>query len=313
MNKTERQLSDEEKNEEVSNSKIGVGILLKEGREKKGLGYDEVSEITRIRPYILEALENEEWDRVPSLVLVTGFIRSYARAIGLEEDEVITLYQEMVPPESSSLNVLEKAAKSRWKFPVILISFLLIVCICAFYLWKENTSDRVPSASEETVNLPQDEIAEPEGAQEVTEEIESPSAQDQQDEKALTLEAVPEAVEVETGDDSPAEEEESRIDMENPSIVPESDTTDSPVVNDETASRELVLEAGISETTWVRILVDSQEPREYLFQAGDRTEWKAEYCLELIIGNAGGIELMFNGAKIENLGEPGQVVHLKLP
>jgi cytoskeleton protein RodZ len=53
--------------------------------------------------------------------------------------------------------------------------------------------------------------------------------------------------------------------------------------------------------------------KEYVFAPSDTPEWEAEKGFELLIGNAGGIVLEFNGKKMDNLGKQGQVVRIKLP
>jgi hypothetical protein len=75
----------------------------------------------------------------------------------------------------------------------------------------------------------------------------------------------------------------------------------------------LTLMANIRERTWIKIYVDDGDPKEYIFKPGSRHEWKARKGFDLTIGNAGGIDLEFNGEKIENLGAPGQVVRLVFP
>jgi hypothetical protein len=75
----------------------------------------------------------------------------------------------------------------------------------------------------------------------------------------------------------------------------------------------LTLTARVRERTWIKIYVDDGDPKEYIFNPGNRHEWKARKGFDLIIGNADGIDLEFNGEKIENLGAPGQVVRLVFP
>ena len=53
--------------------------------------------------------------------------------------------------------------------------------------------------------------------------------------------------------------------------------------------------------------MDQQDPKEYMFRPGSSPEWKAKEGFELLIGNACGIGFEFNGRKIDNLGERGQL------
>jgi hypothetical protein len=75
----------------------------------------------------------------------------------------------------------------------------------------------------------------------------------------------------------------------------------------------LVLTGHVKERTWIRICVDDQEPKEYIFQPGSRPQWKGVRGFNILIGNAAGIEFDLNGETYENLGELGKVVRLKLP
>ena len=130
-------------------------------------------------------------------------------------------------------------------------------------------------------------------------------------EKALTRadsapEPSPELVDVKPPSNSLAEKAATSFSAE-PLLAYE------PEITPETEIRELILKANVIEKTWVRIFVDDQEPKEYIFTPGSDPEWKAKEGMELLIGNAGGIRFEFNGVQVENIGNPGQVVRLSLP
>jgi len=88
--------------------------------------------------------------------------------------------------------------------------------------------------------------------------------------------------------------------------------TQAPKVQKENISEHrLVLSC--NERTWVRIYLDSEPVKEYLFNPGDRYEWVAKEGFEIKIGNAAGVELEYNGKKYQNLGRKGHVILLKFP
>jgi cytoskeletal protein RodZ len=68
------------------------GEQLKRERELRGVSLEEVSAATRIAPRFLEALENEQWDKLPGGVFNRGFIRAVARYLGLDEDNLVSEY-----------------------------------------------------------------------------------------------------------------------------------------------------------------------------------------------------------------------------
>jgi cytoskeleton protein RodZ len=65
--------------------------------------------------------------------------------------------------------------------------------------------------------------------------------------------------------------------------------------------------------TYIRIYVDDNPPKEYIFQPGSRPQWIAEKGFDILVGNAGGIEFDFNGERITDLGEIGKVIRISFP
>ncbi len=66
-----------------------IGEILKNARQEKKLTLEEISLVTRIRERYLAAIEEDNWDALPSSVQRKGFVRSYARALDIEPDPLI--------------------------------------------------------------------------------------------------------------------------------------------------------------------------------------------------------------------------------
>src|SRR5580658_1231347 len=73
-------------------TKAGFGEHLKREREMRGVSLDEICAATRISTRFLEALESEEWERLPGGVFNRGFVRAVARFLGLDEDGFVAEY-----------------------------------------------------------------------------------------------------------------------------------------------------------------------------------------------------------------------------
>ena len=73
-------------------SSTPFGEHLRREREMRGVSLDEISAATRISTRFLEAIENDQWDRLPGGVFNRGFIRSIARFLGLDEDSLVAEY-----------------------------------------------------------------------------------------------------------------------------------------------------------------------------------------------------------------------------
>ena len=68
------------------------GERLKRERELREVTLEEITSATRIGPRFLEALENEEWEKLPGGVFNRGFVRSIARYLGLDEEALLGEY-----------------------------------------------------------------------------------------------------------------------------------------------------------------------------------------------------------------------------
>lgn len=71
-----------------------VGRTLKKHRESRAMSVAEVARVTRIPVLTLEAMERDHFDDLPGEVFVRGFLRSFARAVGLPAQEVLARYTQ---------------------------------------------------------------------------------------------------------------------------------------------------------------------------------------------------------------------------
>src|SRR3954462_8121047 len=89
------------------------GEKFRKAREKKELSLDDVSNVTKISARMLQAIEQEHFDQLPGGVFNKGFIRAYAKHLGLDGEEAVSDYlaslrqaqidaHEVWEPESST-------------------------------------------------------------------------------------------------------------------------------------------------------------------------------------------------------------------
>ena len=91
-----------------------VGEKLKKAREKKHLSVEQVSEKTRIHSKILEAIEEDRVHHYLSKVYIRGFLKSYARLVGLSEEDVMQEYP-LEAAQSPPLSVPNTLDRSSWE------------------------------------------------------------------------------------------------------------------------------------------------------------------------------------------------------
>ena len=300
-----------------------LGALLRDKREKMGLTYAEIAEQTKLRPRFLEALEDEDWEHLPSPAFVKGFIRSYARVLELSEDGLVGLYQEITPQRKAPKSIKSPASKKKKGLIYLLPVFAGLALVFTFYNWIEkpghreeitrhNSTGPAVETSTDTKkprDVPDEKLEVPLKNLEPTTGLMEPKDESFQKEQSPVLE---------TGDITsvglPAEDP-SKIEGQASAVATKSDTAS---VSDtappaRTDKPELTLKAIVKERTWVRVTIDDKKTKEYIFDPKSTPEWKAQKGFELLIGNAGGIDLEFDGKKMEDLGKQGQVIKLKLP
>ncbi len=70
------------------------GEKLRKQRERRGIELEAISNTTKISTRMLRALEDENFDQLPGGVFNKGFVRAYARQIGLNEEQAVAEYLE---------------------------------------------------------------------------------------------------------------------------------------------------------------------------------------------------------------------------
>src|SRR5260370_31175670 len=77
------------------------GERLKRERELREVSMDELTKATRISTRFVEALENEDWAKLPGGIFGHGFVRTIARYLGLNEEALLGEH-DMAPAEHSA-------------------------------------------------------------------------------------------------------------------------------------------------------------------------------------------------------------------
>ncbi|MDD3884786.1 MAG: DUF4115 domain-containing protein [Gallionella sp.] len=85
-------------NETSQTTPVLPGKMLREARERLGLSVADVAQHTRLAPRQIEALEADDFDHLPELPFVRGFIRSYARLLQIDPEPLLAV----LPPEGHS-------------------------------------------------------------------------------------------------------------------------------------------------------------------------------------------------------------------
>ncbi len=124
--------------EENSVPNESFGEYLRRERSLRNIPLEEISQRTRISMKVLQALEEERWEDLPAEVYVRGFLRTYSRYLGLDENEVLTRYEDQrprsVPPRKDLFQELPRPSprpKRIWFLLLLLASALLAL----YWFW----------------------------------------------------------------------------------------------------------------------------------------------------------------------------------
>lgn len=123
-----------------------IGALLRKKREEHTYTLEHVSEITRITLTCLRNIEEGDLDALPGLVFVRGFIRNYAKLLGLESDWMIEAlnqaYSDQNQPQTLSDQTHSFSALSQNENPnpkrFLLVGTLLVIVLVVFLLYWQS-------------------------------------------------------------------------------------------------------------------------------------------------------------------------------
>jgi cytoskeleton protein RodZ len=265
---------------------LTVGQYLRQEREKKDISLQAVAKVTRITQENLEALERDDFRAISASVFARGFLRTYASFLGLDPQEVIFRYDSQIDLLKISPKIKESTPAEDhsplFKY-IVFLSFIVMGVAIGYYFFQ-----RVPSPPPQPPPLatvpppPAPTVQPPPPPRSAPPEI-----------------AHQEAV-------LPPEKEKKQTEK-----LPAS----APVTKEEEKPKERrhILKVVATEKTWLRIKADDQPAVEALLQPKETASWSARRRFDITIGNAGGVEIFFNGVSQGILGKSGEVINLVLP
>src|SRR5262245_57115011 len=147
-----------------------IGDFFKQVRETKGLTVDEVASKTRIRTDFVKALEEGNFAKLPDQVFARGFVRSYARSLGLDEEDAIhrftqsagAFYEKQDERERLRARQAEEERKRQANRKAVAVAIGIAILTLVFLLSREQSSvfvrksapDSVPTSAKRTVPAP---------------------------------------------------------------------------------------------------------------------------------------------------------------
>jgi cytoskeletal protein RodZ len=147
---------------------VKLGELLKTARQEKQISLREVEKVTKIRTAYLQALEEEKFHLLPGRIYAIGFLKSYAKFLGLSPDEIIGIYKLQFPEKSEEEpkkppvfeDLPVSAGPSRISHYLVVILAASILISASF--WYQNmNNDSQPTGDQVTAGPNDEEPANP--------------------------------------------------------------------------------------------------------------------------------------------------------
>ena len=130
-----------------------LGQELRKEREKRNISLKELADVTRISRRYLEALEDDKLDVLPGGFFIKGIVRSYAKALGIDEELWVERYRRAgasgsaAPPSDETVNLPARISK---KTKLSLTGAAAVVLAAAtfglYYLTRAPKTPQVPES-----------------------------------------------------------------------------------------------------------------------------------------------------------------------
>jgi len=333
-------------NEEILSAEQ-IGPILCKARKEAGLSVIQISELTRITKSHISALEASQFDALPGVAYIPGFIRNYCKVLDIDPKPFIKAFKG----ETNT-----KLEKPVYKFPVqalvpkmsgsMIAMFVVLACLAGYVGWTFIQTDTLaepqlasleaqgPSsvsqfdqteivgpeivAVEEYNNLVQAQPADIQASDKL-----APEAIETTDPAQTPLQGtpvIPETAEQNSAEANTTEEPDTRIQMNTELAANQTEDKDKLEIqkradlNSSTAQAfprapmsEILISA--SATSWVEIAKSNGEVVvSKLLRRGDTLVTNADVNLFLSTGNAGGLNLAVGDQVAFSIGKVGEII-----
>jgi len=287
---------------------------LKRIRESKGLRLEDISSRYKIRPSFLESIESGSFEDLPEPVYTKTFVKTYAGLLGVDAGPILARYAKYIektmpapPPEAPKEQVREARTENavfdrlgsmggRLGWAVLTLT---VVVILGIYVFQDSGERPIPakSVAREAVKPAEKPPETPPAEAPQAPAVQQPDAASQQ--QAAVQTAAPQAAPTQT----------AAPEQKKPEAPPPAEKKE-PAPS---AAGALSLTIEATEAAWVQVKADKTPAVQKLMQAGEKLTTEAKDRITVDLGNAGGVQITFQGQSLGSPGKRGEVIHLVYP
>lgn len=263
-----------------------VGSRLARERDRRNITLQEIARITKINIHYLDAIDHDKFNRLPGGIITKGFLRAYAKEVGMDSEEIIADYtaavqasqQENIPRPQPEAKPRRK--RSEWvtehitswgSAAALLLGFLILVWAYNRQLQPPSGIAETPSKSTEHGDVPVPESV-PQSNASASMKPTSSAARSAEPGSALRLTTLPGNVSKDAPDELLA-----------PGVF-------SVLIR-------------VRRDAWISVNADGKQMVYRTLIAPSETTVAAHRRILIRVGNAGGVDFWFNGRQIPVQGE----------
>lgn len=140
----------------------GAGEMLREARIAAGLSQEDIARELRQDLRVVEALESEDYSAFSAPIFISGYLRAYARAVGLDPEVVLNGYRRHAGESQPELRPSSRAPKidsgTGFSRTVGIVIIVLVLLVVAFSWWQSREDAEVvtlPEPDGEQLDIPE--------------------------------------------------------------------------------------------------------------------------------------------------------------
>jgi len=285
----------------------------------RGISLDEIAAQTKISARNLRALEEEKFDQLPGGIFNKGFVRAYAKFLGIDEDQMVAEYvaasqetedtreqklkdefsrTEFRKPKSDDRDI-SLEPKSQWGT----IAAIVLIAVIAFGGWQvyqKKKAERARQSAQQAVQAPPSAELPPLTPPVVQNQAAAPATAPAAAQGAATNSTTTPAIPTQT---SPGIQQAPSLESSNDQNA--ASTKDQPrpdrKTSDDTTSSPINVKLKLTQPSWVEIKSDGKTILSDNLPSGAERTITGHERVEMKLGNSGGVELTYNGKPVENV------------
>ncbi|GIV65873.1 MAG: RodZ domain-containing protein [Chloroflexota bacterium] len=277
-----------------------IGRQFRTQREALGISLEDAERFTRLKSRYLQTIEEGRLDQLPSLVQGRGMLRNYAEFLNLDSETVLLQFAEGLqrrrlehlaatesarPSVSSTVRAPNRLSVllRRWMTPDLLVGGFLFLILLVFVIWG---TARVSGIQDQEVQATPPSISE-----------------------LLLNTADASGINNQTSTPSPSP---AAVQNNGIALPPEGEEGEEVQVTGEVPLSTDPVQVYViaNQRVWLRVVVDNRVAFEGRTIPGSAYPFTGKQAIELISGNAAGVQIVYNQNNLGNLGASGEVLRL---